>query len=303
MVSQPILPLVLILAGLLAAPCSASPKVATLARADGSLIHYTLDRPSGRPEGLMLLSQGSGCAPGATNASIATVRAAFPRYAALVVEKIGVTPDAAITHGYTDCPDAFVQRYTVSQRIEDYRAVLSQLQLDPDLAADHLLLFGGSEGGLAVAMLAAELNPVATIILSSAAGTPFGEMVRSTVPPEGHPTIDAGFAAARANPDSAELFAGSTYRFWADIVDVKAVDFMLQTSSPFLLIQGDLDTSSPVASARLTADAFAAEGRCTLTYWEFPTLDHSMKMPDGSSRMAEIAAMAARWVKKPSPAC
>jgi len=295
--------LVLTVASMCGAPVQANADAMALARPDGSLIHYTLDRPSGASDGLLLLSQGSGCAPGATNVAIATVRAAFPRYAALVVEKIGVTPNAAISHGNTDCPAEFVQHYTVSQRIEDYRAVLAKLQLDSDPIADRLVLFGGSEGGLAVAMLAAELNPVATIILSSAAGMPFGEMVRSTVPAEGHATIDAGFAAARANPDSTALFAGSSYRFWADILDVKAVDYMLQTSSPFLLIQGGLDTSSPLASARLTADAFAAEGRCTLTYWEFPTLDHSMKTPDGSSRMAEIARLAARWIEAPLPAC
>lgn len=299
----PVLSFALAVAGALGAPAYAAPETLTLARPDGSVIHYTLERPEGPPQGLLLLSQGSGCGRGATNPAIATVRAAFPGYAALVVEKIGVTPDAVIDDGFTDCPAEFVQRYTVSQRIEDYRAVLAELRRDPSLAADRLVLFGGSEGGLAVAMLAAELHPQATIILSSAAGIAFGEMVRSTVPPEGHASIDAGFAAARANPDSTDLFAGSSYRFWADILDVKAVDFMVRTDSPFLLIQGGRDTSSPLAAARLTSDAFRAEGRCTLTYWEFPSLDHGMKTPDGTPRLAEIAALAARWVTAPVPAC
>jgi pimeloyl-ACP methyl ester carboxylesterase len=293
----------LVIASIVVSPSYAAAQALTLARPDGSLIHYTLDRPAGPPEGLLLLSQGSGCAPGAQNQSMATVRHAFPDHTALIVEKIGVTPDAPITDGHTDCPTEFVQGYTLSQRVEDYRAVLTQLGIGPGKAADHLVLFGGSEGGLAVAKLAAEFHPRATIVLSSSTGADFGTMVRSTVPPEGHATIDSGFAAARANPESTELFAGSTYRFWADILDAKSVDFMLQTDSPFLLIQGGLDRSNPVASARLTADIFAAEGRCNLTYWEFPALDHGMRMPDGEPRLAGIATLAAGWLEAPSPAC
>lgn len=293
----------LAITGLFCVPAHATSEALELARSDGSLIHYTLDRPPGPSEGLLLLSQGSGCNPGATNVSIATIRSAFPDHAALIVEKIGITPDAPIIDGITDCPVEFVEGYTLSQRIEDYRAVLAHLQADSTLNPDHLVLFGGSEGGLAVAKLAAEFHPTATILLSSATGATFGEMVRATVPPEGHATIDAGFAAARANPESTELFAGSTYRFWADILDARTLDFMTKTTSPFLLIQGGMDALNPIASARLTADAFAAEGRCTLTYWEFPSLDHSMRAPDGNSHLAAVAELAAQWVTAPLPAC
>lgn len=296
-------PISLAIAGLLSVPAQATPEALELARPDGSLIHYTLDRSTGSSKGLLLLAQGSGCNPGATNVSIAAIRSAFPDHAALIVEKVGVTPDAAIIHGNTDCPSAFIEDYTLSQRVDDYRLVLIHLQTDSTLAADRLVLFGGSEGGLAVAKLAAEFHPTATILLSSATGGTFGEMVRGTVPPEGHATIDAGFAAARAHPESSEMFAGSTLRFWADILDTRTLDFMMETTSPFLLIQGGMDVSNPIASARLTADTFTAEGRCTLTYWEFPSLDHSMRAPDGTSHLAAVAALASQWVAAPSPAC
>ena len=287
---------------LLSLPAQAMPQALTLPRPDGSLVHYTLDKPAGPPDGLIVLAQGSGCAPGAANPSIATVRAAFAGYTALIVEKIGVTPSAAIIDG-TECPIAYVQGYTLSQRVDDYRLVLEHLQQKPELGTDNLVLFGGSEGGLAVAKLSALVHPTATILLSSASGDRFGEMVRSTVPPEGHATIDAGSAAARTHPDSSELFAGSTYRFWADILDVNTLDLMRASSSPFLIIQGGLDKSNPVAAARATADAFAREQRCGLTYWEFPTLDHAMSRPDGGSSLGTVAALAAQWVQAPAPAC
>ncbi|MGV8855850.1 MAG: alpha/beta hydrolase family protein [Devosia sp.] len=291
------------LLGLISLPALAAPQALTLPRPDGSLIHYTLDRPNGEPEGLLLLSQGSGCLQGATNSSLATVRGAFNTYTTLIVEKIGITPSDATIDGATDCPEAFVRGYTLSQRVDDYRLVLQHVQQETGLGPDNLVLFGGSEGGLAVAKLGSLVQPTATILLSSATGDSFGEMVRSTVPPEGHATIDAGFAAARAHPDSSELFAGSTYRFWADIVDVKTLDLMLASSSPFLIIQGGLDSSNPVAAARATVDAFAQQGRCDLTYWEFPTLDHAMRRPDGSSSLEAVAAMAVQWARTPAPAC
>ncbi len=281
---------------LLATPALAAPETHQLTRPDGSLIHYTLDRPAD-PVGLLILSQGSGCRPGAQSMGLTTVRAAFPSYATLIVEKAGIAPDMAVDD--RNCPADYHDRYTVSQRITDYEAVLAAL----DPVPGRLVLFGGSEGGLAMAILAAKLAPDAAIIFSSATGTSFGDMVKSTVPPEGHAHIDAGFAAARANPDSSDLFAGHAYRFWADILNHRSIDYMRDTDTPFLLIQGGLDTSSPLAAARSTADAFAADGRCNLTYWEFPALDHGMLDPKGTSHLSAVAAMAATWAENPIPAC
>lgn len=238
--------------------------------------------------------------PGRNHASIAAARAAFPEYTALIVEKYGITPDAPISDGIADCPAAFHAGYTLSQRVDDYLAVIAAIR---ETTPGRLVLFGGSEGGLAVAMLSARLEADATIILSSATGMAFDAMVRSTVPPEGHPTIDAGFAAARADPDGSTLFAGSTHRFWADILDRTALEEMLKSDTPFLVIQGGLDTSSPVAAARLTADRFAAEGRCNLTYWEFPALDHGMRDAAGASRLSPILQLAAQWAAAPQGAC
>ncbi len=274
----------------------------TLALGDGSLIHYTLDRPAGEAAGLLVIAQGSGCIPGAANPAMGQVRAAFADYTALIVEKIGITPDADIVDGDLDCPQEFIERYALSQRVDDYLLVLESLVQD-DSFGDRLVLFGGSEGGLAVARLAGEIAPDATIILSSATGPNFGDMVKATVPPEAHPHFDAVFAEARANPESDTPFGGSTYRFWADIIDMSTAELMLRSDSPFLLIQGGRDVSNPLALAWATVDAYAQSGKCGLTYWEFPALDHGMRREDGASRLAEVMALAAQWAEKPSPSC
>lgn len=280
----------------LPSPALADPHLQQITRPDGTVIHYTLDRPA-NPEGLFVLAQGSGCSPGAQSQGLATFRAAFPSYAALIVEKAGISPDMTVDEN--DCPTEYLKRYTLSQRIEDYHLVLAALEP----IAGNLILMGGSEGGMAVSILAAQLDPDRTIILSSATGNTFAEMILDTVPPQGHDQVKAGFDAARANPDSSALFIGHTQRFWADSLDHRSLDYLLETESPILLIQGGRDTSGPVASARLTTDAFAGAGRCNLTYWEFPSLDHAMADPSGQSHMATIAAQAAAWIATPVTSC
>lgn len=275
----------------------------TLARPDGSAIYYTLDRTDRPAKGLIVIAQGSGCMKTADSEGPATIRAAFADHAALLVEKAGVMPDAQIADGFNDCPEAFHQQHTLSQRVADYRAVLAQVRTDPAMAALPLLLFGGSEGGLAMARLAALEAPKATIILSSATGQTLGETILGTLPPEGQKAVSAAFDAARAAPSGDVLFAGSSHRFWADIVDQRALDHMLEAHGAFLLIQGGLDQSSPPVSSRPTLEAFSKAEKCNLTYWEFPGLDHGMQTPNGTSQMAEIGRMAAQWAEDVKPSC
>ena len=296
--------LAFLLLALASGPASATPQAYTLARPDGSPIHYTLDAPEGESAGLLVLAQGSGCAPAAGSTNLATIRAAFPAafpaYTALIVEKSGVTPESPVEDGYGDCPQAFLDSYTLSRRIGDYERVLAHLQAAAPPA--RIVLFGGSEGGLAMEVLAARIRPHAAILLSGAVGGTFGEMVLASVPPQGRAAVSAGFDAARATPDSSTMMSGHTYRFWADILDHRSSDYLEATETPFLLIQGGRDTA-PAQYVRALADRFAEQGRCNLTYWEFPALDHGMATPAGASRLPMIARLAAHWAEHPSTAC
>lgn len=287
--------IVVFTAALLAAtPSLARTELRQMQRLDGSTIHYSVDFPEGEPMGTIVLAQGSGCLPTAAGTNLPKVREAFPNHVAVMVEKYGILPDARIVHGIVDCPEAFRSGYTVSQRLADYEAVVAELG-----APRPLVLFGGSEGGLSVAMLSARINPDATIILSSALGMPFAEMVLETVPPEGREHVRSGLAAAAEDPKGSTLFAGSSHLFWADIMNQVGVEHMLEAGGPFLVIQGSLDQSAPVAAARATVDRFAAQGRCDLTYWEFPGLDHGMLDPQGVSHLEKIVAAAAAWATDP----
>ena len=288
----------LLLLALSAGPVPAAQTDHQLPRPDGSLIHYTIDTPPGESAGLLVLAQGSGCKPGARNRSLATTRAAFPAYTALIVEKSGITPDSAADD--SACPQAFLDTYTLSQRVSDYELVLAHLQAGP-APAQNVVLFGGSEGGLAMEALAARIHPAAAILLSGSVGGTFGEMVLSTVPPEGQSSVAGGFAQARANPDST-ILSGHSYRFWADIIDHRSSDYLTATDTPFLLIYGGRDTAS-VQNVRPLADRFAAEGRCNFTWWEYPALDHGMANPAGISQLQQVVTMAAAWTAADKPTC
>jgi fermentation-respiration switch protein FrsA (DUF1100 family) len=294
-----LLALLLVLA---AGPVSAAEQVENLARPDGSLIHYTLDHPPGRSAGMLVLAQGSSCLPGAARASLARLRAAFPDHTALIVEKAGITPDAAIADGHDDCPEAYRDRFTLSQRVADYQSVLAALRTDqPDLF-ETITLFGGSEGGLAMEILATRIDADAIILLAGSVGTTFEEMVLAAAPPQAGPTIEGGFAEARANPDSGDMFSGHSLRFWADALDHRSSDYLLAMETPVLLIHGGRDPAAGAAHRPLL-DLLAERGACHVTYWEFPSLDHGMIAPDGASRLDHIARRAAQWAQDPLPAC
>lgn len=131
------------------------------------------------------------------------------------------------------------------------------------------------------------------------AGRPFERATigRRPIPEEGRPTVDAAFEKARQNPHNSELWAGSSLRFWADIIDRRVADDMLRSDIAFLLIQGGNDPSSPVDAARVTNDLFASAGRSNLTYWEFPGFDHGMADASGNGRIVEVLSQAATWLR------
>lgn len=279
-----------------------------LKRADGSVISWYLEKPQTTEKaGLIILAQGSGCQSVTTSENMKLARSAFPDLTALTVDKYSVeTGDNPPDPFDKDCSASFRAHHTMTQRVEDYLQVLESLRQAPWWNG-QLVLFGGSEGGDIAARLAAKTKADAVILLSTGGGTSFGEMVKQSmegemlinkVPKEHWPQVDKEFAHARANPQSSETWAGSSYRFWADAIDHRPVDAMLQSDAALLLIQGSADTSTPVSNARMTLDAFDKAKRCNLTYWEFAGYSHGMQDAQGANRMADVLAQAGFWLKQ-----
>ncbi|MFT4252369.1 MAG: hypothetical protein QM608_07785 [Caulobacter sp.] len=280
---------------LVATGAAAAPEHRTLERPDGSTIDWNLDRrTSPARQGVLVLAQGSGCGSVAGNRNIEAAKTLRPDFAVLTVEKYGVAP-GAVQKDPDDCTPAFWANHTVSQRVRDYRAVIDLLKQQPWWNG-RLVLFGGSEGGAVVQILAAETDADAAVIFSSATGVPFRDAFLQVLPPPVVPEARARIDKARRDPLSAERWGGNSYRWWADIVDRPLWEDALKARGSLLVVQGAHDRSNPVASARAFRDAFAARGRANLTYWEYADYDHAMIDAAGAAHLAEVLARISGWL-------
>lgn len=273
----------------------------TLPRPDGSTIHWYLERDlAAARQGVLIVAQGSGCGSVVTNRNVEGAKALLPDFAKVTVEKYGVVPGKT-QRSPTDCSPAFYAHHTVSQRAEDYRAVLNELKKS-GWWNGQLVLFGGSEGGAVVQILAAEVQPNATVIFSAATGVPFLESFVRVLPPEAAAEVPSALEKARRDPLSAEVWGGNSYRWLADIMDRPLWEDALKVDGPILVVQGARDQSNPVSSARALRDAFAARGRANLTYWEYAEYDHGMADADGVSHLPVVLGRIADWLRTNLPA-
>ncbi len=276
-------------------PAAASSKDFTARRNDGSLIYWSLDRQSaGSKQGILVLAQGSGCLAATENPNIARWKSVLPDFAVVTVEKYGVHPLDKPKEPFGGCSQEFYAHHTVSQRVADYQRVLAQLQKSPWWDR-RLVLFGGSEGGAAVSMLASRVKPTTIVVFSSAPGR-FREIFKLAVPSEVARQADSEFAKIKANPLSSKVWGGNSYRWFADILDRDLTADLLSISAPILIVHGERDRSAPVQVARKVRDDFERAGHCNLTYWEYPGYDHQMQDAAGISHSDEVLQRMSGWL-------
>jgi alpha-beta hydrolase superfamily lysophospholipase len=285
----------LILVVLAATQAAAEPAVPAVKRPDGSAIDWYLDRQTASPkQGILVLAQGSGCSSVTLNHNIETAKHLLPDFAVVTVDKYGVRPgdDPKPDDG---CSKSFYAHHTVSQRVADYRQVIARAETLPWWNG-QLVLFGGSEGGAVMHILAAKVEPNAAVIYSAATGMPFADAFVQVIPPQMAAEAPAELARIRRAPLSDKVWGGNSYRWWADVIDRPLWREALKAKAPLLVIQGRRDRSNPVASARAFRDAFAAAKHCNLTYWEYEDYDHAMADAAGTSHQAEVFARISAWL-------
>ena len=278
-------------------------------RPDGSSINWSLDIPQDRvgQVGLVVIMQGSGCESITKSGSLKLTRLVFSDFAALTVEKYGVTQgdDGVEKDGELVCPLEYYASNTNSQRVVDYVTILNSLS-SAQWWNGQLVIIGGSEGGDIAARVSAQVHPQAVVMISSGGGITFaevvqvtirGEMERNEVPREQWPDLEGIFSRARANPQSAQVEGGYSYKYWADSIDRRTVDDMLKIAAPMLLIQGTADTSLPLYDARAAVDIFTGAKRGNLTYWEKAGYSHGMVDAGGTNRLEEVLQEARFWVQ------
>lgn len=291
--------LAIILAGLalgFAAPAHGHGPRLTLARADGSAIGYHLQGvPARGRRPLLLMLQGSGCEAVARNPRLPWMAARLaPDHVLLTIDKYGVATDA----DGEACSADFHRGNTLTRRVLDAAQLIAALRRERWWNGE-LVIFGGSEGGAVAAMLAPLVPETrAVMIWSSGIGLPLGEMIRSALPPPMQAEAERVFAEARAGPASDRHWAGASYAWWADAVDLVPARSLLQTPAPVLILHGTRDQSAPVASARAARDLLRGGGKANVDYREYEGHDHFMTDATGADRRAEVLAAARRWLQR-----
>lgn len=255
-----------------------------------------LDRQQAGPkQGILIIAQGPGCLAATKNPNIARAKRLLPDFAVVTVEKYAVRPHDVPKDPMGGCSAAFYAHHTVSQRVGDYQRVLSEQEV-LRWWDGRLVLFGGSEGGAAVSMLAPRVRPTAVVVFSTAPGRSFRETFRLSVPPAVAAEAESEFVKIAANPLSSKLWGGNSYRWWADILDHDLTADLLAVGAPILLVHGERDRSGPVQIARRVRDDFRRTGHCNLTYWEMAGYDHEMRDAAGASHIDEVLQRISGWL-------
>lgn len=266
-------------------------------RPDASTITWYLDRQTADTrQPLLVLAQGSGCTSVISNANVEAAKALLPTAAILTVEKYGVLEGDAPKAFPEDCRWAYTAHHTISQRVADYRQVISDLR-NETWWNGKLILFGGSEGGAVMQILAAQVHPDAAVIFSSATGMPFRQAFVQVLPPSERKIVPENIRKIRKNPNSTQTWLANTYLWWSDIMDRRlSDDAMRACGTDFLVVQGQRDQSNPVESARKFVRNFRKSGHSNITYWEFPDYDHSMTDSEGETHIKTVLLQISEWI-------
>lgn len=264
-------------------------------RDDGTEIIYSLDGldPDGSEQGILLLAQGSGCDPATLPGRFENAELIAPGFARLAIEKYGVTPDNAAQDG--SCSEAFYVGDTLQQRVQDAEAVIAALS-DQDWWNEDLVLFGGSEGGAVVSMLASRVAEAdAVVVFSSGLGFTVEETVMASIPPPVQPMAQQAFADARQNAQTDVFFGGHSHHWWSNALDVRPVNFLLDQDIPVRVVHGTRDASAPIDAARSGVSLLQEVGVC-VAYDEREGLDHFMTDAEGNSHRVDVYTDIADWI-------
>lgn len=287
-----------LIAGLIASlglTANALGQLPDLVRPDSTKIVYRIEgiEPGRAPQGLILLAQGSGCNPVTVENRFELSETLAPGFARLTIEKYGVDPALELAEG--ECSEDFYARDTIDQRVLDAARVISALR-GSDWWNGDLVLFGGSEGGAVVSMLTPIVPETdAVVVFSSGLGFTVEEGVLQAVPPPVRPMAEASFSAARQTGRIDERFSGHSHHWWANALDKRPSNALTGTVVPILVVQGTIDRSAVVESAREGVARLEASGAC-VTYDEREGLDHFMKDAQGADHRAEVYSDIALWI-------
>ncbi|MEW9678407.1 alpha/beta hydrolase family protein [Pseudomonas sp. TE50-2] len=280
-----------------------------LARADGSAIDYYLQQRGSRKTApqLLVILQGSDCNSVRNIPSISDhLSKALPFADLLTVEKYGI--DASLPYSVDadrlDCPGIYLLKDNPNQRLQDYRSVIAHLRKQNGY--QRVVALGGSEGAVVVGLLASDRQYVDSAVAINGGGRWFVDDVLHNIKTSSAP-IEETTASVQAMREFAEHIKIGTslevtdsnhgYGWWKQTLELDQLAVLKRITIPFLIVQSGEDKSVSPTKALHMIEQLVRSGKESIDFRAYPNLDHNLKSPDATSRMAVVVADIAKWLE------
>lgn len=279
-----------------------------LKRHDGSEISYYLQLadPSSAADTLLIYLQGSDCNSVKHDSFIGAYQKTILSTADLLkVEKPGITNSLPFDSDpeRPDCPAAYIEYDSPTQRAEDLTAVASKI-ID-DASYKHVVVLGGSEGAAVAALYAAKSGVPTAVVLINMGGRWFLDDVlhsikSSSEPGELEQELNGfrGFAEhiLTSDPFPVEM-SGHGYHWWRDVLTMDLQSVLGSVSAPVLVIQGAKDESVSPEAVRQMVEELHQSGNTYVELLSYPDLNHGLSKQDGTYKGDQVVADISTWLK------
>ena len=280
----------------------------SISRDDGSLITYYLDKSQTVEGGVLLaIIHGSDCNSVTKIVSIQNgLRKSWPKSDLLTIEKYGLDRGLPyVSDGdRPDCPKEYLLNDTPEQRGNDVVSVLGHLKQHHKYK--HIVLLGGSEGGLVSNLVASRVNYLSASISFNGGGRWFLDDVIHNIRTQKQSSASTeedveGFKQFAEQIVSGEPFdldmSNHGYAWWHNALSIDQESVVLKIDSPLLLIQSRLDKSVSPSHAADMANNLKSHGKSNVAYREYESLDHGLNDVFGESQMSLVVKDIEAWLK------
>jgi alpha-beta hydrolase superfamily lysophospholipase len=80
---------------------------------------------------------------------------------------------------------------------------------------------------------------------------------------------------------------GHGYKWWKNMFEIDQTMVLSKIDTPVLLVQSGKDKNVSVSLAKAQAEALSI-GKSNITFKTYAELDHSFKLPDGTSEVEKV---------------
>lgn len=282
-------------------------------RPGGAKITYYLDQTSAdsaSSDTLLIILQGSDCnSVKHDNFINLHGKEIWPSADLLMVEKPGITEALPFNSDpeRPDCPAAYLQQDSPTQRMLDLKAVVSKVQTTRSY--ERIITVGGSEGAVVAAMFAAQTEMPAAVILINGGGRWFLDDVLHNMEasmPEGDSRLALeGFRGFAQRVLEGEPFhidmSGHGYAWWRDVLSIDLQSVISQIRAPVLIVQGGKDQAVSPESVDTMVKYLQEVGVVPLTLLTYAELDHGLSDPYGQSKTGQVVADVVIWLRENLP--